>query len=475
MPAARRSRLQFPKYTAKLDTKSKARRESKVQNEPSASHRDHISAKPAIATAAHRTRKPIDQAATVAKEMEWSTSMFEDTTEEATEGMPNFFSKSRVPSMVELASMGHLRRELGIAANALDSDSTDDESATTIAVDWADSPSQSLILQAPVCVVRDGELREVHQPEIASSLCASLARTLIPSSTFLQTLVNLFAGRKRVRKKEETTIHPEAEPVSTDAPSNAEISQLEEPHQPIYEIVEPSSPIKCLPRLTHRQVIPQIIHPDADRRAYKDISAAPAHKHFGRADLAEDIFTPSSIQRGFRTPSRTPSPPLGHRRNHSTSRLLDRDRDVWACWHSKHSSPESSIFSRTSSAVDMMKLRTVNANGIRGDRISRHRIGQDFTPEPSPQKEPVITDYSSERVYPDPLEDGDHFNETLYSDWSLTDLRHHRDDLFSSSVDCEPGLGGLRCITTLRDPGILAEAAASARQSGKFGQVRARV
>jgi hypothetical protein len=219
---------------------------------------------------------------------------------------------------------------------------------SSIEEDWSDSPSPSLILQAPVYEVVGDELCVQARTWPATNRSPTETRKCsLLSSSLLQTLVHLFAGRKNVQKPGKSRQPHESSSSSANAVTSVNQDKVWEIQRASSGRAATPAPLSSPPKLTHRQAILFIQRASAEnllqRSGYRDISPAPEHRKTGYAVTAKDTFMPLSIQRGFDAPSLSPSlaSPLEHRRNHSAGNLLDRNGDAWARWHTKYPNMES--------------------------------------------------------------------------------------------------------------------------------------
>lgn len=253
------------------------------------------------------------------------------------------FRKERVASSEELENSGKRRSILRAVVAVSHTSSTAVDSDEEV----SDSPWASLVLEAPGgCVPASAAAREITRSSV--------------SSTWLQTLVSLFAGRKKQVQVNKTEQHkptaPVTPPVTTEASGPKTANVL--PAEP----ARPATPPR--PVLTHRQVIPSVQRASAEDPArkpgYKEVPPAPHHPFVGYAVLAGDVFEPEVTQRGFKLPGSPKStlsvPTFEHSRNRSSDSLFNRKGDNWAVFHSKYKTPESNPFSRTNSEADLDRI-----------------------------------------------------------------------------------------------------------------------
>jgi hypothetical protein len=347
-----------------------------------------------MATTVPRLHGLVSEAEITGKETDSEAMVHEGTPEEITREMLTF-SKKRVDTIEEIAHCGHFQSGLCPKVTTMVDSPIANESAIEDDEDvFPDSPPESLVMVASVCMDVNDQLQsqrragerqpplvtpkrstysslqqapveeavvnqrqsQCHEePDTEQASLPPVARKRSSSSTstsssLLQGLVNLFtgriivnlfAGRKRSSKFNNREPLKESRSDSSDTTSTNSHDGISwsPPSQPAHTPT-PASP----PKLTHRQVIPPIHRPTAQdpsrRPGYKRVPPAPEHRFTGYGVMAEDVFTPATIQRGFDVPT---SPPLGHRRNRSAGNLLDRDGDVWARWYD---SKESGVFAR---------------------------------------------------------------------------------------------------------------------------------
>lgn len=270
------------------------------------------------------------------------------------------FRKQRVPSTEEITNSGRRR---SILRAAMATSHTSSAAASSDDEEWSDSPWASLILEAPAIVLRSEAFRTVENVSTPAAPCEPPSDKLAP--TWLQTLVVLFAGRKKPLEIDKGRQHKTTSLVTPPLVTAASLPQAEDIAREESErsATPPSPP---LPRLTLRQVIPSVQPPSAEDPAcqpgFRDVPTGSKNIYMGNAVLIEDIFQPENVQRGFKIPNSSRStlsvPPLGHRRNRPDGSLFDRKGDKWMQWHMKYAKPESNPFSRTNSSADLNQLNT---------------------------------------------------------------------------------------------------------------------
>jgi len=259
------------------------------------------------------------------------------------------FTKKRVASTDETAHSGHFKSDIRAKASSKVHDHpASDESA--IFDDLYDSPDESLIIQAPIYRVVNGGL-EIQRPakSVTKDPIPNAPETSTYSSSFMKTLVTLFAGRRQSPpKRDKGKHHSRSQSVPTPI-KKTDDDNVEPPRraQSEYTPTPPLAP-PTPPRLTHAQVIPEVMRPVAYDPSrfwnYREIPSAPLHKTTGGAVVYEDVFTPDEVQRGFHAPNAAQAPAgLEQRRNKSWT-MLDRDEDVWGRWHAKYEKREDHPF-----------------------------------------------------------------------------------------------------------------------------------
>jgi hypothetical protein len=221
--------------------------------------------------------------------------------------------------------------------------------------DRMEIPSLSLILSAPVYRVVDDKLEVVYKAveKAVDRPIPEARRRSFPSISVIQTVINLFAGRRDISK----TRHPEKQrKICPEIPKTATASNHHEnrtlPQADSCRVFA-HSPFSSPPKLTVRQAIPPIQQLSTsdlfNQPGYsRDMAPASEHEATGYAVTAEDVLAPVKTQRGFHVPDPglSPGPSLRHRSDHFAGNLLDRDGDVWARWHKRYSNSESNPFSR---------------------------------------------------------------------------------------------------------------------------------
>lgn len=259
------------------------------------------------------------------------------------------FTKKRVASTEETAHSGNFKSEIRTKASskAHDRPASDE---TAIFDDLYDSPDESLIIQAPIYRAVNGEL-EIQRPtkSVTEDPIADTPETSTSSSSFMKTLVTLFAGRRQSPPKpDKGKHHSRSQSVPTPV-KNTDHDDVEPPRraQSEYTPTPPLAP-PTPPRLTHAQVIPEVMRrvPNDPSRTlrFREIPSAPLHRTTGGAVVFEDVFTPNEVQRGFNAPSAAQAPAeLEQRRNKSWT-MLDRNQDVWGRWHTKYEKREDHPF-----------------------------------------------------------------------------------------------------------------------------------
>jgi hypothetical protein len=266
------------------------------------------------------------------------------------------FTKKRVASTEETAHSGHFKSGLRAdVAKASSPRSAVNEYA--IEDDPSDSPSASLVLSAPVYKEVNGQLEQQFSAEPVSERPTPDAPK--PSSSpcsLIKTLVNLFAGRRKSDSKPDTNSrHARSSSVAVPMVTITDRADIKKAPR-VQSECAPTPPLTPLSppsprRLTHRQVIPPVTRREGDapsrRSGFRNLPPAPMHRTMGTGVMCEDTFKPTNVQRGFHVPSPAQaSAAIEQRRNNSASTLLDRDGDVWACWHAKYATQESHPFSK---------------------------------------------------------------------------------------------------------------------------------
>ncbi|KAH4071071.1 hypothetical protein HBI49_023470 [Parastagonospora nodorum] len=262
------------------------------------------------------------------------------------------FAKKRVTSTEEIAHSGNFKSKIRAKAssNPHGRPASDD---SAIFDDLYDSPPESLIIQAPIYREVDGRL-EIQRPNksVTEEPKTDTSETSASPSSFIKTLVTLFAGRRQSPPKSDNGKHHfRSQSVPTPV-KNIDHDNVENPRraQSEYTPTPPLAP-PTPPRLTHAQVIPAIMRRVANEPSHvrrpREIFTAPLHKTTGGAVVFEDVFTPTEVQRGFHVPSATQTPEeLEQCRTKSSSTLLDRNEDVWGRWHAKYEKRETHPFNR---------------------------------------------------------------------------------------------------------------------------------
>jgi hypothetical protein len=268
----------------------------------------------------------------------------------------SIFSKKHVASTDEIAHNGRLQSELRATVTSAGSPWTACESGSEDSS--SDSPSASLVLTAPVYREVNGRLEEQSPAGSGNEQSRAQSPKDEPSFNWLtQVLVNLFAGRRRSKSIPSTNKRHGSS--TSQIVLNAATTDQAEPSAHLYAQNKcartPPSAVSP-PKLTHRQVIPTVTRPqrnDPSRApVYKNEPCAPETRYTGYGVTAEDVFTPVTVQQGFKAPTSTPAPDaLPNSRNQSTSNLLDREGDAWARWHIKYPTPESHPFVRSPSVA----------------------------------------------------------------------------------------------------------------------------
>lgn len=344
MVAAQRSRVQFH---GNKNHKKKSKLHFVYQKHEKA---PISSMSETTAADAGQTKRRVDKASNRVKSAAHGARLDSDDDHVGEEGL--MFSKKRVASTVELASMGNLRSSLGAAVAESDSSTTVADSASEI--EWAESPWASLILPTIPAkeVVSEPQYTAVQslEPPFPPTRKSSLS-----TSSWLRNIVTLFAGRKKpsklgqIKTQQKQSPAPSGTTKDPDQPENNEFHTKSIEHLP----TPPQSP-SAPPKLLLNQAIPRVWAPDARDPAYqtgfKDEPPAPQHSTFGNMKVAEDIFTPVNIQHGFDAPT---SPTLKDQRNQSELNFTDLKNDKWVQWHKEHPRPETNPFSRVCSEENM--------------------------------------------------------------------------------------------------------------------------
>ncbi|KAF1845807.1 uncharacterized protein K460DRAFT_430723 [Cucurbitaria berberidis CBS 394.84] len=267
-----------------------------------------------------------------------------DTTiEEVTEDVPPF-SKQRIPSTDEIACSSPFKSELRAAITGSYVSAVEDNATSPphppIEQDATDSPTDSLVMQAPLFEPTEQELQSESQVQAPQPIARERSS---PSPSILQKIFNLFTGRKKAPEAQEYKKHSKPNPTFRCTAQEPVLEPDERKTTP-----EESRPP---PRLTHAQTIPPVRVPGIEhlshRPGYTEVLPAPEHRYTGFAAVAQDTFKPTVVQRGFEVGHGSPPQPLQNRRNNSAGNLLDRNGDTWSNWHSKNPSPEKSPFART--------------------------------------------------------------------------------------------------------------------------------
>ncbi|EAT89081.1 hypothetical protein SNOG_03876 [Parastagonospora nodorum SN15] len=274
------------------------------------------------------------------------------------------FRDQPVPSKVPFIrprSASHFTEEIAHSGNFKEQNPRKGQQQTHTAVqpqtippsfdDLYDSPPESLIIQAPIYREVDGRL-EIQRPNksMTEEPKTDTSETSASPSSFIKTLVTLFAGRRQSPPKSDNGKHHfRSQSVPTPV-KNIDHDNVENPRraQSEYTPTPPLAP-PTPPRLTHAQVIPAIMRRVANEPSHvrrpREIFTAPLHKTTGGAVVFEDVFTPTEVQRGFHVPSATQTPEeLEQCRTKSSSTLLDRNEDVWGRWHAKYEKRETHPF-----------------------------------------------------------------------------------------------------------------------------------
>jgi len=178
-----------------------------------------------------------------------------------------------------------------------------------------------------------------------------------PPASFLQTLVKIFAGRKKESHDEHMKKGRNSKPNLGESPLMEEVDK---------ETNDRPSHIFSNTRLTLAQVIPDVCPPHAEaltqRPGYREIMpAALENRYIGYAVVKPDVFTPQQVQRGFdinldatENPPSVPPPTTAlaslayraHKEGNSAAKLLDRDSGSWAHWYDKNPNPEKMSFAK---------------------------------------------------------------------------------------------------------------------------------
>jgi hypothetical protein len=298
-------------------------------------------------------------------------STYEDVSGDVLKQVPRS-SKTCITSIEQTADSNHFQTKLcGEMAGK-------DESSTTIEPpindDRSGSPPQSLFLLAPVYDHVEDELLEQGRTDSEADVSMPEGR-----KRSFSTIVNLFAGRKNISKLRNTGQLRSSCYATTKAATNTEEHENGVIQRAVSERAPVSLRLPSSPKLRLRQALLPIQrswgHDFAGSPDYRDVSPAPEHRAAGYAITAKDTFTPASVQRGFDVPGQRLSsmPPLRHKRNHSAGKLLDRDGDVWAKWHSQYASLENNLFPRMPSHKDCMYKQTKDTGDLGADTEQQNR------------------------------------------------------------------------------------------------------
>jgi hypothetical protein len=347
MIAAHRPRVRFQGRQRKNERQNKVQ-EGRMQAPNDLVERSLAPIGETIITQEPKSQSLISKVATVDKEMDLTADQGEDINKYVT-GQVLTFPKERVPLGEELTNTGKFQSILHAEMATLDNYSS--ISLSALENGWADSPPQSLVLQAPIYEVVDDELHSRYQaePETQVSLSSESQehRSVKPNS---QNIASFFTWPKADLSpgniKQHATHTPDLDYVTPDVDDDKGNHQSAH-SQRAYTI----STLSCSPQLTHRQVVADIQLFTSEHllrySGYESIPPAPEHWTTGIAfATTRDMFEAPSMQRGFNVPSSPQTLPSDYRRNNFAHRLLDRKNDVWAQWHTKHPTAESNPFSR---------------------------------------------------------------------------------------------------------------------------------
>ncbi|KAF9692598.1 hypothetical protein EKO04_009532 [Ascochyta lentis] len=172
---------------------------------------------------------------------------------------------------------------------------------------------------------------------------------------FLQSVVRLFAGRRRrsIVNEDQPGSSSDQSKVQSQPSTAATNSLSAAPHPRTVSDPNVRSPTPiprrnlplCPPVLaTHRPYRP--LEEDLNEPF---IPPAKEHRYTGDYSVARDVFDPVEIHRGFTSPTSPVSPILAYRRQNSAATLLDRDKTAWGKWYAKTSKSESLPFARVKS------------------------------------------------------------------------------------------------------------------------------
>lgn len=274
--------------------------------------------------------------------------VFYEDVDDDVETSPTTFSKRRVPSRADFTESGSFESQLHPVvlrhkASVVKNKPVTEDVQPRSNVDTPTSPRRPTSTEA-----------EPVQPLETPSPPPLVPPERIPSpSSWHQTLVNLFTGRKRPQKLPKPTnkTHKRniSDPTSSATPGELTPSQIQDLRHGTSEPAT-SSPASLPPRLIHRQTILPVQPPDAEhpsrRSGHRVIKPAPGHKHIANGRVVGDASEPAVTQRDFSFPEDTATPPLTLRCGHSASKLLDRDGDMWGKFYAKNPDFGTAPFAR---------------------------------------------------------------------------------------------------------------------------------
>ncbi|KAH9860674.1 hypothetical protein J1614_012006 [Plenodomus biglobosus] len=294
-------------------------------------------------------------------------------------------TKQSVSTIEEQNCKGRLTSSLGAAIVASRPSPSTLQSFPPIEDDEDEDPSPSLIIETPVDFPQGEARQEVQSSRMQAQLKRALPKPDIKPSprTYLQTVVELFAGRKKTAWITPAKDLGENEPIYDESRLGVESEDEAQAAS------DRSSYTSAEPRLTLAEVIP-------DGRPRKSGLFPPPSKYLeilppkrehrltGYAVIQPDKFTPEQVQRGFKTTHKeasiTPSvtvtvSPLAyraHKQGNSAANLLDRDTKTWASWHSKNPVSGKMPFAK-------QPLCEADLNQVQSDDTSRGN-GAELTP-----------------------------------------------------------------------------------------------
>jgi hypothetical protein len=374
MVEGKRSRIQFREHMMGRKSNDKAQKELQVRGEFTLDVPKYIPDGKIIGPAP-KPQDRVSENKITSNELDFEAPLSHDVLQENVPEIVSF-SKKRIQTVEEIADNGQFQTVLRpkVIAMVEAKPSAGECAIEDDSDNWPDSSAESLVQPASVRAKVDSKSKVQHQgqePEPAAPARKSSFSLVVPvyeivngrlqlqrrdesahsrspmkktggkpsplpkrtskpsssplpgvqrSSSLLQTISTLFAGRK---------------PSKSAAPSTPSPSPPYDPHEgiswiPPHPATPPSSP--SAPRLTHAQAIPG----PKRRRPIKDstrrdfvyhVEPARAHRYTGYSALEPSRFTPTRVTKGFDVPT------TKERKKHDKRGIMDREGDAWAKWY----------------------------------------------------------------------------------------------------------------------------------------------